>query len=244
ESIKNSIDWLETCTQSVDLVTISSNELNDTRNKSILDRFYVDIIPRIQHNIEYFTLDSLSIDCVLRIGNYHKLHKLILVNVQLEATSHIFNEKSSIIDIFKHQISHLTITVNDGSTGICRYLPSKTCYSSSIVHLNIRVRDFDGCLRLLDGRLSQLQTFIAEVDYIYNTSVIINNTVKMNEELLPTPDDVKRALIQRGYNVNCYTDYSVFSNGQCHIYSLPFTMDRMYTHSSKFHGDLSLTVRY
>ncbi|CAF5179822.1 unnamed protein product, partial [Rotaria magnacalcarata] len=66
----------------------------------------------------------------------------------------------------------------------------------------------------------------------------------MNEELLPTPDDVKRALIQRGYNVNCYTDYSVFSNGQCHIYSLPFTMDRMYTHSSKFHGDLSLTVRY
>ncbi|CAF3504874.1 unnamed protein product [Rotaria socialis] len=215
-----------------------------------------------------------------------------------------------------------------GLQDICRYLPSTTCYSSSIAHLNVRVRDFGDCLSLLDERLSQLLTFIVEVDYIYNTSMIINYTVqyfksqkfylikkgfslisfrqtieydnqivpclrqmsqlekyalslivrcrtsfidgthlvndilskmsylhtfifniitynvRMDEELLPTPDDVKRALIQREYNVNCYTDYSAFNNGQCHIYSLPFAMDRMYTHSSKFHGDLSLTVRY
>ncbi len=37
---------------------------------------------------------------------------------------------------------------------------------------------FNDCLCLLDGRLSQLHTFIVQVDEIYNTSMTINNTVK------------------------------------------------------------------
>jgi hypothetical protein len=41
----------------------------------------------------------------------------------------------------------------------------------------------------------------------------------MDEELLPTPDDVGLALIQRGYNVECYTDYCTINMGQCHVYS-------------------------
>jgi len=80
-----------TFTQSVDLVAISSNEHNGSRNKSILDRFCFSIMPRIQHHIEYLTLDPLSIDRVLCIGNYSKLHKLTLVNLQLEMGSRIFN---------------------------------------------------------------------------------------------------------------------------------------------------------
>jgi hypothetical protein len=80
-----------TFTQSVDLVAISSNEHNGSRNKSILDRFCFSIMPRIQHNIESLTLDPLSIDRVLCIGNYSKLHKLTLVNLQLEMGSRIFN---------------------------------------------------------------------------------------------------------------------------------------------------------
>ncbi|CAF3969046.1 unnamed protein product, partial [Rotaria sordida] len=56
-----------TFTQSIDLIAISSNEHNDSKNKSILDRFYVDRVSRIQHNIESFTLNPLSIDRVLSI---------------------------------------------------------------------------------------------------------------------------------------------------------------------------------
>ncbi|CAF3328183.1 unnamed protein product, partial [Rotaria socialis] len=80
-----------TFTQSIDLVTILSNEHNDSRNKSIFDRFCSDIIPRIQHNIESLTLDPLSIDRVLCIGNYSKLHKVALVNDQFEIATRIFN---------------------------------------------------------------------------------------------------------------------------------------------------------
>ncbi|CAF1414639.1 unnamed protein product [Rotaria sordida] len=346
-----------TFTQSIDLVTISSNEHNFLRNNSILDRFCVDILPRIQHTIECLALDSLSIDRVLHIGNYSKLHKLTLVNLPFQMASRIFNEKSSFIDIFKHQISHLIVMIIEdniaehtrkastdvfttifimftnlnylhyGWNGECLGSPrslvdtlSPTC-PSNIVHLNVRVNSFNDCLCLLDGCLSQLHTFIVEVDNINYTSMTINNTktvsnlkcfslfsfrrtieydshivpfirrmsqlekltlslivygrtsfidgthlvndilskmshlhtfifniitqnVIMAEEFLPAPDDVQRELIQRGYNVNCYTDYNVLNNGQCHIYSLPFIMERMHIHSSKFLGGLFLTVRH
>ena len=56
-------------------------------------------------------------------------------------------------------------------------LPSTTCYSSNIVHLNVRVRNFDDCLCLLDGRLSQLHTFIAYICHIRHTSIINKNMV-------------------------------------------------------------------
>jgi hypothetical protein len=90
-----------TFTQSVSLVATPANEYNDSRNKPILDRFCVDVIPRIQHNIECLTLDSLSIDRILCIGNYSKLHKLTLVDIQLQLASRIFNGMSSFHLLFK-----------------------------------------------------------------------------------------------------------------------------------------------
>ncbi len=93
-----------TFTQSIDLVRISSNEHNHSKTKSILNRFCIDILPRIQHNIECLTLDSLSIDRVLRIENYPKLHKITLVNLSLEMASRIFNGMlSSFLSFFTIQ---------------------------------------------------------------------------------------------------------------------------------------------
>jgi hypothetical protein len=78
-------------------------------------------------------------------------------------------------------LKHLNVDVDDiycYSQSLLRDLPSTTCYSSSIVHLGIKVNNFDDCLCLLDGRLSQLHTFIVKLDYIDASSMIINNTVK------------------------------------------------------------------
>jgi hypothetical protein len=68
---------------------------------------------------------------------------------------------------------------------ICHYPPtslidlvSTKCYASNIIHLNVRIRNFNDCLYLLDERLCQLQTFIVEIDKINATSMAINNTVK------------------------------------------------------------------
>ncbi len=90
-----------TFTRCLDFLTILSNESNDSRNKSILDRFCFDILPRIQHNIQSLTLDPLSIDRVFHIGNYSKLHKLTLLNLQFEMVSRIFNGMSAYFSLFK-----------------------------------------------------------------------------------------------------------------------------------------------
>ncbi|CAM4778579.1 unnamed protein product [Rotaria magnacalcarata] len=344
-------------TRSIDLVRIISNEKNSSssRTNSILDRFCFDILPRIQHNIECLTLDSLSIDRVLRIGNYPKLNKL---NLELEMTSPIFNNEPSFIHIFKHQILHLNVTINENITAehlkklstnifttiftmftnlnylhfdlkddylysppFINSLSSRNCFSSNIAHVNVRLRRLNDCLGLLNEDFNQLHTFIVKIDRIYKTSMIINNTktvsnlkcfslssfiftieydtqivplihqmlqlenltlnllvrgrnsfidgthltndvlckipnlhtfifniithnVIMDEEFLPTSDDVERALIQRAYNVGSCTDYCPVAMGQCHIYSLPFTMSRLETCTNKFPAGLFISVRH
>ncbi|CAF1530911.1 unnamed protein product [Rotaria sp. Silwood1] len=347
-----------TFTQSINFVTILSNEHDNSRNNLILNRFCLSILPRIRQNIQSLTLDSLSIDRVLRIGNYSKLHKLSLVNLPIEMACHIFNDESSLVYTLNHQISHLTVTINVDDiaqhirelfknvfTTIFRIfmnlihfnyswysdllyspkafvdLASRTCYSSNIVHLNVRLNDFNDCLCLLNGHLSQLHTFIVEINMIRKTLMTINNTktvsnlkcfslisfretieydnkivpllrqmsklekltvslivyrrisfidgnhlvndilsnmshlhtfifniitdsVIIDEELLPTPDHVVRPLIEKGYNVKCYTDYCTINKGQCHIYSLPFTLECMYMFTNKFPGGLFVNVRH
>ena len=66
-------------------------------------------------------------------------------------------------------------------------LSSTTFSSSSIVDLRITMTNFDDCRYLLDGRLSQLHTFIVNLDYIHepsklrkrNSSILIRHTLKL-----------------------------------------------------------------
>jgi hypothetical protein len=60
---------------------------------------------------------------------------------------------------------------------ILRGLSSTRCYRSNVTHLRIRIHNFDDCLCLLDGRLSQLHTLIAKLDYARDSKIIINNEV-------------------------------------------------------------------
>lgn len=48
-----------TFTQSIDVVRIGSNEYNHSKTMSILNRFCIDILPQIQHNMNLL----LSIHC-------------------------------------------------------------------------------------------------------------------------------------------------------------------------------------
>jgi hypothetical protein len=75
------------------------------------------------------------------------------------------------------------------------------------------------------NKMPYLHTFIFD---------IVTEHVTINEENLPTSDDVRHALIQRGYNVGCYIDYHETESGRCHIYSLPFTMNRINAFTIKF----------
>lgn len=66
---------------------------------------------------------------------------------------------------------HPVLTFNNSS--------AEGCFSSTIVNLRINVRTFDDCLCLLDGRLSQLRTFIVRIDFICNSKLSVNNIVRV-----------------------------------------------------------------
>ncbi|CAF4073711.1 unnamed protein product, partial [Rotaria sp. Silwood1] len=70
-------------------------------------------------------------------------------------------------------LKYLELNVND----VYSFLPTLfngvsplRCFSPSIIHLRIKLNNFDDCLYLLDGRLSQLHTFIVNLDYIHDPS--------------------------------------------------------------------------
>jgi hypothetical protein len=79
-------------------------------------------------------------------------------------------------------LTHLDFQLDN----ICLYPPripidslSSTSFNSSkIVYLNLRVRNFDDCIRLLDGRFSQLHTLIINIDEIKYSSLTFNDMVK------------------------------------------------------------------
>jgi hypothetical protein len=231
-----------TFSRSLDFVAILSNEENDPKINSVLDRFCTDILPQVHHNIECLTLEPSLLECVLYTGEYPKLRKLTLVNLKLETLSRILTsmyliisfvngenrifsfifrvhlDESLFIHKVKYNISHVTFKIHDyitteymwnlvtniyahiyvalpnlthlefdledtcgfPPTPFCK-LPTTSCYSSRISYLRIRVYSLDDCLYLLDGRLSQLHTFIVEVDHMRYCDMTYNKTVRSFE---------------------------------------------------------------
>jgi hypothetical protein len=114
--------------RSLNFAIVSSNE----ENNLIFDQFDVNILPEIEHNIECVTLEPSLIERFLYIGDYSRLHKITLVNVQLEIASRILTsmllfkkivffkflcclclEESLFIKKFQGNISHLSLTISD-----------------------------------------------------------------------------------------------------------------------------------
>ncbi|CAF1310975.1 unnamed protein product [Rotaria sordida] len=99
-------------TRLVDLITIESNQVTDSRNHAILDRFCMEILPRIHDKVESLTLQACFLPCVLRATNYLQLRKLVIINLKFTMALYIFNEKSPFIYVLK-QISDLVVTISD-----------------------------------------------------------------------------------------------------------------------------------
>ncbi|CAF1327772.1 unnamed protein product [Rotaria sordida] len=79
---------------------------------------------------------------------------------------------------------------------------------------------------------------ISKIPYLHSFIFdIVTKDDIIDEEYLPTSDNVRRALIRKAYNVGCYIDYLSTESGRCHIYSLPFTMERIQEITKKFLPD-------
>ncbi|CAF4943822.1 unnamed protein product, partial [Rotaria socialis] len=92
-------------------------------------------------------------------------------DLRINVFQRIFSLLTTLTDLDFGQCSrslHPVLTFNNSS--------ADECFSSTIVNLRINVRTFDDCQCLLDGRLSQLRTFIVRIDFISNSKLSVNNT--------------------------------------------------------------------
>jgi hypothetical protein len=60
---------------------------------SILDRFCIDIVPRIHKNVKSLILESDSMECILHAGNYPNLTKLEIFSFNQAIASRYFMSK-------------------------------------------------------------------------------------------------------------------------------------------------------
>ncbi len=78
-------------TRIIDLTMASSNQMNDS---IINDRYCMQILPRIHHHVECLTVRGCFLERVLHASSYPNLRKLILVDLELNVGSRIFNGMS------------------------------------------------------------------------------------------------------------------------------------------------------
>ncbi len=95
------------------------------------------------------------------------------------------------------------------------------------------------------------------IDGVYLRNEIHNFLTKLNQfqfdivcdefiirsDFKPTSDFIRRTLIENGYNADCYINYITNELARCHIYSLPFTMDRIHKITSRFPGGNFVNIR-
>ena len=74
---------------------------------------------------------------------------------------------------------------------------------------------------------------------------IISDFATIPKEIRPSADDIRRTFIEKGHHVDCYIDYHEYysSYGRCHVYSVPFTMDRILQITHNFPGGNFNNVR-
>ncbi|CAF1359427.1 unnamed protein product [Rotaria sordida] len=75
--------------------------------KSILDRFCLQILPKIQHKIKWLNLESLSIKRILLAGYYPNLRGFGLFIVEPETVAHLF---------VAHENEHLSFLLQPSSS--------------------------------------------------------------------------------------------------------------------------------
>ncbi|CAF3385449.1 unnamed protein product [Rotaria socialis] len=80
---------------------------------SILDRFIIQIIPQVHHNVKWLGIESSSLQRILLAAKYPNLNGLVIFNISEEITRRLFTEENQLTHIFKNQITRLVISICD-----------------------------------------------------------------------------------------------------------------------------------
>ncbi|CAF1340543.1 unnamed protein product [Rotaria sordida] len=80
-------------TRRLTLIRSSSNRHIYPLRDEMLDRFCLEILPKIHHKIEWLTVESLSMERIFLVDDYSNLHQLGLLSIQWEGLERLFDGK-------------------------------------------------------------------------------------------------------------------------------------------------------
>ena len=72
---------------------------------------------------------------------------------------------------------------------------------------------------------------------------IVSDETIINQNIKPSPDDIRHTFIQNGHHVDCYMDDYTKEIRRCHVYSLPFILEHLQHITSRFPGGTFANVR-
>ncbi|CAF0910564.1 unnamed protein product [Rotaria sordida] len=217
-------------------------------NISVIDRFCIDILPKIHHNVKYFILEPIFMERILLATVYPNLTELKLFNFEQQIALNFFTNESSLRSVFQ-QITNLILINNDKSESISSLkdytrndkLPNMKCFSLKSF---FRFRQLDQILSLL-RRMSYLENLTLYL-LIEGRNRIVDGTCVQNDILVYMPQlhsftfyistyidtrdlsrkDIQQTLINIGrQNATSIVNYISVYTVVCSIVSLPFTFD-------------------
>ncbi|CAM4834568.1 unnamed protein product [Rotaria magnacalcarata] len=116
----------------------------DIDNMSLIDRFCIDILPRIHDNIKSIILEPVLMERILLATVYPNLTELKLFNFKQQIVSKYFTDESSLRSIFQQRITNLILVNNDTHESISSLKDyTKNVYANilnffkNLKHLNI-----------------------------------------------------------------------------------------------------------
>ncbi|CAF1272668.1 unnamed protein product [Rotaria sordida] len=229
---------------------ISDDFINPSTD-SMLDRFCSHILPNINDKIKRIDLDSSSMERILLATNYPSLYGLTLYNMDIEISMHYATGETALTNLFKNQILSLNIHEN---------LPNLKCFS--LYGENMTYYYDELIVPLLNRMINLEELGLYLIVSIKNTFVdgndlkknIINkmsrlnkfhfnirSTIDLHNQInLPSNEDIQYTFkdICDNHIISCVNYFSETQQGQCHIYSYPYTLNNYYKITNNFPGGL------
>ncbi|CAF2954277.1 unnamed protein product, partial [Rotaria sp. Silwood2] len=203
----------------------------------ILDRFCINILPRIGLNIKSLILESESMERILLAADYPNLAELKLLNFNNKIASHYFTVKSPVHRIFQKQITDL----------ILDDLPNLKCFS---LKYSCLTEQYDSKILPLLRHTSNLEEFtlnatiqkpirfvdrtqinnqiLVHMPRLYKFIFYISTEIKLHH-LVPclSSDDIQQTFTNIRYQqVACLLNHC-YDTATCHVFSLPFVFDHI-----------------
>ncbi|CAF1013659.1 unnamed protein product [Adineta steineri] len=112
-------------TNTLTLFISSSNDIIEPPDNKLIDRFCLQILPKIHHKIKWLNLESSSMKRILLATPYPYLHGIRLYSINGQMATHLFNNRYSLFESLKTQITSIMILLNDEHRLIEKHLVTR-----------------------------------------------------------------------------------------------------------------------